>query len=226
MPDFPQIISDLQIAKLIESQYNNQAQFVFQNDNLGVKKFPGYSVICNEGTHDAPDVIEDFEADMIYPFPSLKTSGVHAGFYRGQPQAIQQILPMISKTEPLVLCGHSKGAGVVNPQAGILLCAGFDLRKIIRVKFGSPNSNNDALEDALRASPCRSYWNYRYNLPFFRDPVGVVPIECSRIGFPYSTSEQKIQVTKRPSLLDSWGPSIGWHHLSLYSAAMEAQGMI
>jgi len=219
------MLTDLEIAKLLQAQYDGKAQFIYQDDSLGVKKFPGYTVICNEGTHSMPDVLKDFEAEMIYP-PALKGAGVHAGFWRGQPAAVQQFLPLLSPRELLVLCGHSKGAGVVNGQAGLFISLGFDARKIIRVKFASPNSNNDQLEDMLRNSPYRSYWNYKYNFPLFRDPVGVVPIKCSRIGFPYSTSEQKIQLTKRPSLFDRWGPSVGWHHLSLYIKAIQEKGYV
>lgn len=223
-----QQIDDKEVAQILlylEAQYNNVPNFfTYQGTICGVTfailVFSRKVYVFFEGTHDMPDIERDFEAEMISP-PELKGAGVHSGFWMGLIAAFGLICTYLPKNISIYLCGHSLGAGRVNLAAGLLLFYGYDPKNIIRVKFGSPNSNDMILEVALRDSPCVSVWNYGDMV--FHDPVGSVPIHCAikGYGWPYFTSEKRTLVKSGPGPLDIWGPIIGWHHIELYKKGWE-----
>ncbi len=206
------------VIDYLQNQYDSVPNtFTYQATiggvTLSILVFSRKVYVFFEGTHDMPDVKADFEAEMIFP-PELKGAGVHAGFWEGLTEAFAVILTYLPKYIPIYLCGHSLGAGRVNPAAGLLLYYGYDAANLIRIKFGSPNSNDMILEVALRDSPYISVWNYGDIL--FHDPIGSVPIHCAikGYGWPYFTGEKRTLIKWPPELLDKWGAIMGWHHLT------------
>jgi hypothetical protein len=216
--------TDLEIALYLQQLYDGvQGVFTYQDTiddfSFAVLVLPDCVIVCHEGTHDAPDVENDFEAEIISPIAPM--GDVHAGFWQGLTAAYAKILPYLPKDKPIVLCGHSLGSGRVNLATGYLIYKGYSPENLTRVKFASPRSNDIKWELSLTGSPLRSYWNYRSEFLLGHDPVCDVPVECDVLGLPYYTKEPKIIICCPPSLCDAWGPSIGWHHLFLYTQALE-----
>lgn len=207
------MLSDLQIALLLQSQYDGEAIFDYQNTIEGVtfaiKLYDDCTVVLFEGSHDAPDWEHDFEAIMVYP-DELNGAGVHAGFWEGLPAAFDVILPYLSKDKLTVLAGHSLGAGRVNLAAGLLLGKEYDRLEL--VKFASPRSNDKRLSDSIALFPLRSYWNYHNE--DHHDFICDVPIAIPEI-LEYDTTEPKKLIDSPPGAEDNWGV-FAWHHLFLY----------
>lgn len=207
------MLTDLQIAQLLQSQYNGESIFDYQDMIAGVtfavKCYPDCNVVLFEGSHDVPDWEHDFEAAMIWP-TELAGGGVHEGFWLGLREAFVKIQPYLAKDKLTILCGHSLGAGRVNPAAGFLLYLGFT--SVNRVKFAPPRSNDKNLARRLSNFPVTSYWNYHDEE--HHDFVCDVPLFIPIIA-PYDTSEPHIMLDVAPQVDDAWG-MLAYHHLFLY----------
>lgn len=205
--------TDLQIALLLQSQYNGETIFDYQDTvsevTFAVKCYPDCNVVLFEGSHNAPDWEHDFEALMIHPI-ELKGAAVHSGFWEGLREAFVKILPYLAKDKLTILCGHSLGAGRVNLAAGLLLH--YQFYNVRRVKFASPRSNDKYLAKLLVESPLTSYINYHDEE--HHDFVCDVP-RCIPIIADYDTREPKILIDVPPQADDTWG-FLAWHHLFLY----------
>ena len=213
------MLNDFEICQLLKNQYDgNLVADYFGNIQdvvFAVKTIGDVVYVLHEGTHDIPDVLHDFEANIARPF-ILNGGGVHAGFWEGMVAAYDKIVSFLPKDKQIVLTGHSLGAGRVNVAAAILICAyGYNPANIHRVKFASPRSNDLALENQISKSPLRSYWNY--GSPLSNDIVCTVPKEF--LGFQYYTEEQKIKIWSPPYFPDPWG-IVAWHHIELYLKAL------
>lgn len=213
------MLTDLEIGNLLQQQYDAvEGVFDFSGTisdvSLAVKTYEDCVAVLFEGSHDIPDWKHDFEAEIIYPY-LLNGGGVHAGFWEGLTEAINRILPYLAKDKPIILCGHSLGAGRVNPAAALLQSYGFTLMKLI--KFASPRSNDDKLSYMISCFPLKSYWNYHDEL--HHDFVCDVPRRIEP-EFSYNTTEPKTMIDSPPPKEDSWGVW-GWHHLSCYIRGLE-----
>lgn len=212
------MINDLQLAQLLQSQYNGEDIFDFQATVAGVtfavKRYPDFTVLAYEGTHNMPDVVADFDADMIYPMEINGTHGVHHGFWTGIVESMKCACMYLSKDLPLIITGHSLGAGMVNLVTAYLKTLGYT--KMSRVKFAAPRSNDSELEDFISEFPCRSYWNHKSILEC--DYVALVPRRIVPF-FAYFTDEPKIEFFEESDPGDAWG-LLRYHHLFLYIRAL------
>lgn len=203
------MLTDYEIALLLQQQYDGfSGVFDVSAPNgtvsWALKHYDDCDVVAFEGSHDLPDWERDFKGAMIH-VDGL--GGVHGGFYEGLPEVLANVMPLLAKTKPIIVCGHSLGGGESQIFAGLLANAGFT--EISIVTFGCPLPGDQQLADLIALFPNRSYWNYRDF--FHHDIVGSVPINLP--DEPYVFPCARTLIDEPPEPLDAWGLA-SWHHLS------------
>lgn len=206
------MLNDLQIAQLLQSQYDGENVFdkiyTINGDSFAIKKESDCLHILFEGSHCFLNWWDNFQAIMIYP-AELNGAGVEEGFWRNLPAFFEAVEPELS-SDILISCeGHSRGAALADAFAALLVEKGY--HNIQCVTFGRPNPGDEALAQILAPYRNHSYWNYASW--FGHDPVGDGP---PHLIFPFTQTSQRLVVTVIPPQGDQWGDFMGYHHLSNY----------
>ncbi len=165
----------------------------------------GAVIVCLEGSHDAPDWVEDFR------FLPVEVNGVtlHRGFYQNMPDTWTAIKKFLAG-RPFVLCGHSKGAANGDVLAWLAVRDG--LRPLAYVRWGEPGpAYGSAFGAALWGIPGASYRNVKPSPRYASevDLVTAVPI--------FGRHPQEFTDVYAPPDAEAckWG-LLSWHHFGLY----------
>lgn len=209
------MLSDLQIAQILQDQYNatpNTFDFADRIDDVsfGIKRLPDCTVIAFEGTYCLPDWMSNFDTVMIHP-PGI--GGVSRGFYDGLPETLAALSPMLDRP-PIYCIGHSRGSAHAQIFAAMLINAGY---KVEVVTFGAPRTGDAALAAILSKSLCRWYRNYHDEE--HQDLICEVPIDIPELA-PYVHPGTEIRIDIAPQPNDNWGV-FARHHLFLYQQWLE-----
>ncbi len=215
------MLTDLQIANLLQSQYNGDQIFDYQNKicevTFAIKHYPDCSALLFEGTYDLDGWISNFHANLIQ-VPNL--GGVEEGFYNGLPDVLEAIKPELLTNHPLIVCGHSRGAAQANIFAPMLKNAGFT-PYLKRVTFASPRPGNAELVAKILTIPGCNYRNYHNEE--HQDFVCEVPLHFNFM--PYARPQPTILLDVPPLSDDPW-LIFARHHLSLYIKGLQTMETI
>ena len=213
------MLSDLQCAELCVGIYGYSGEPTVSWDHLelpqtddgicwGLKRLDGYDVFVLRGSATIEDWWRDF--DFIGELDTHPVLGdVHAGFFDGMPEAWSAMQALLQ--QPLVITGHSLGAGRAAIVAGLAIASG--VVPVRRIVFGEPKPGFQQLADLLSNVPAASYRNGN---DISHDPVTDVPI-----GLKYVHPSALTDVSAQPPVLDPWGP-LAWHHMQLYRDALKS----
>lgn len=203
------MLSDLECANLLQSQYNGDNIFDYQIRigvvSIAVKYSPDCTIIAFEGSYNIPDWLSNLQVSMI----TTPLGRVEEGFYTDLPEVYADLKPVL-KDKPIQCIGHSRGAAHANLFGLILIKDGFN--NISRIKFGEPHSMDAETARDFAGSHGVSYWNYRDALQ--HDPVGSVPFYIPALA-PYVPSENRTLIDVAPMPDDTWGP-LARHHIYYY----------
>lgn len=181
-----------------------------------VKTIDGVHYVMFRGSTTFLDWISDF-ADEALQWPDAVLGGVHAGFRDGVCLVREALDDIVGDQNPVVIVGHSLGAGHAVLYAGYRVAAGKCVSAI--VMFGEPRAGGKALADILASVPIRSYRNGDATS---HDLVTDVPRSVPLV-LDYRHPRELIDVSNPPPPSDSWGP-FAFHHYRLYCAALGATG--
>jgi len=209
-------ISDLDCANLCLSQYNGEdifdRTFCVGGDVVSVKNYPDCTAVIHEGSHDAPNWINNFDAVMqqIDDF-----GGVEQGFYVNLPAMMVSLQPLLDKSKPIYVVGHSRGAARAHICGAMLIKRGYNVEV---VTFGSPRPGDAVLSAVLASAPNRSYFNY-HSIDE-QDYVCDVPLDLTLVSpFVHPAARIKIDVAPEPG--DPW-LLLARHHVQLYIKGLES----
>lgn len=214
------MITPLNAANLLLALYNGGdawKQFDFVEPGAGdhgvcwaVKRTAGVSVVCLRGSATFEDWMRDFDA-VAPPWTHKGLGPVHPGFVIGMEEAYQEIQKYVAG--PVVVTGHSLGAGRSAILAGLFLLDGKTVAA--KMVFGEPKPGFVQLARLLSRIP--QSVSYRNGDAHHHDLITDVPL-----SFPpeeYVHPEVLTEVCAPPSPGDSWGV-FAWHHLQLYQQAL------
>ena len=181
-----------------------------------IKAIEGVHYVMFRGSVTFLDWIEDF-AQMALPFPDPTLGGVHDGFRIGVNIVRGAIDAIVGDQYPLVIVGHSLGAGHAALYAGYRVAAGRRVDAV--VMFGEPRPGGETLAKILAGTTIRSYRN--------GDPQGHDLVTDVPYGAPpllnYRHPKPLIDCSRSPPVNDSWS-LFRYHHFGLYCAALGAVG--
>lgn len=173
-----------------------------------LKKFDGFDLIVLRGSITLQDWIRDFRAMAI----KTKIGHVHIGFYAGMESVWSDLRPLL--TQPVIVAGHSLGAGRAAVLCGLMLNDGEV--PAARVVFGEPKPGLLDLAEFIRGVPGRSYRNgddrnhdLVTDVPFsfpplqYVHPTPIVPVCCRPHGDEFAQLG-----------------AFAWHHIELYETAL------
>lgn len=142
----------------------------------------GVLYIVNQGTVDLAGWEADFDADPIYN-PIL--GNVHCGFDMNLPALVNQLLPDIPKGIPVIVSGHSKGAGEGAILAARLRLAGVNV--VQAILFACPNAGYQRLSDWLADNISGiSFRNASTEFPETGDPIPMLPDAPFKPPYPHT----------------------------------------
>lgn len=206
------MLSDLDCCDLLQSQYDGvSGVFDYQETiddgpvTYALKFYPDCSVVAFEGSHDLPDWISNFQAQMIF---LRDLGGVESGFYAGLPQAYTRIVPKLQKDKQVYCIGHSRGAAHANIFAAMLIKAGFTVHA---VSFGLPRPGDNDLMKILQTQSNTWYRNYRNFID--QDFICDMPFPTLDWHYAHPSIPKIIDVPAPPD--DPW-LILSRHHLQLY----------
>lgn len=173
------------------------------NDTVcGVALRDGRFYIVFQGTVDATGWLADIDI-LSVDHPIL--GPLHQGFY-------ENLLPIkamltIPEDTPIVVTGHSKGAGEAIQFAALLHLDGYVVYPYL---FACPNAGEQQFSDWLAENIAGlSFRNGTESIELLGDPVPLVP------GEPYTPPYAHTLITVPPAGLDRLVPP-EWHHAALY----------
>jgi hypothetical protein len=171
----------------------------------GTALIDGQFFIVNQGT----ETMAGWEADGdIMPIYHPVLGNLHAGFYRNIQKLINLISADILVKTPIIVTGHSKGAGEAVLMGACLRLAGFDVTQAIL--FACPRPGYQRLAEWLQINLHGiSFRNASADFPALGDPVPLVPIE------PYIDPYPHTMIDVTPSGLQKADP-FAWHEAELY----------
>lgn len=181
-----------------------------------VKTIDGVHYVMFRGSTTFLDWIADF-ADEALQWPDAVLGGVHAGFRDGVCLVREALDNIVMDQNPVVIVGHSLGAGHAVLYAGYRVAAGKRVDAI--VMFGEPRAGGKALADILASVPIRSYRNCDVQ---GHDLVTDVP-RAVPLVLDYRHPRELIDVSRAPPANDAWSV-FAYHHFGLYCAALGATG--
>lgn len=160
------MISDLTLAQLCLTIYGLPGQPPFVWDHFddgkdsdgicwGIKRFPEADVIALRGSVTLLDWLRDLDV-WANPFGHRDLRRVHPGFQLGMPQVWEEAKPMVG-SRPVIVTGHSLGAGRASILAGIMTLDGK--APFARVVFGEPRPGYPDFCAIIADVPGRSYVN-------------------------------------------------------------------
>lgn len=170
-------------------------------------------VIVLRGSVTLRDWLRDVLA-LTLPYTSRRMGPVHPGFYLGLDNCWSDIAKVLRPDAPVVVTGHSLGAG----RAAILTALMIDAGRApaARIVFGEPKPGFAQLATYISTVPGRSYRNGDDR---HHDLVTEMPF-----SFPpedYEHASPLIKVCAPPPPDHSWG-IFAYHHIELYLAAVSA----
>ena len=176
----------------------------------GTALIDGTFYIVNQGTETKAGWEADFEAEPVF-HPVL--GHLHSGFDKNLPAIVKQLLTNIPRSTPVIVTGHSKGAGEGVILAARLTLAGVNVTKCIL--FACPNAGFAPFGNWVKAHiDGVSYRNSPGALSFFGDPVPLVP------PVPYLPPYPHTKITEVPDGLDRL-ISVMWHEGKYYARAFK-----
>ena len=186
----------------------------------GIKIVGGCDVLVFRGSTTFEDWRRDFDV-WADPTVHSKIGPVHPGFLKGLDQVLQEYQQFRgSAGRPLVVAGHSLGAGRASILCGLAIVAGTVPAG--RVVFGEPRPGFPPLAQLLASIPdSRSYKNGKFG-SFEHDLVTDVPVRLGPLQYVHPTP--LIEVSALPPPDDEWG-IFSYHHMQLYAQALK-QGAI
>lgn len=202
------MLTDLQIATFLQSQYDGADVFDYANRigvvSVAVKHFPDCTGVFFEGSYNFPDWVSNFKANMIQ-VDGL--GGVEFGFHENITETLGDILSMIPKDKPVFVGGHSRGSAHADIFGALLINLGYQVTVVV---FGSPRPGDHNLAAILTRGTHRAYKNRH-------DPVTNVPEPLFLPYWPYIHPTPFIMMNQKPSagIFDTWGP-LADHHFYLY----------
>lgn len=212
---------DLEIVSLCAGiyQYQGDVQVVWDHFDDGtddevcwaLKHFDDHDAIIFRGSSDLQDWIIDFRA-----YPVITSFGtVHDGFHVGLDKVWQEIKPMLRN--PVVLGGHSLGAGRVSPMAAIMKKDG--VAPIARYTFGEPKPGFQDLADYIVSVPGKNYRNG--DGKEHHDLITDLPFTITNLGLDYVHPLPMTDVVADPTItmIAAWG-LFSFHHIWLYRQAL------
>ena len=218
------MISDLQIANLLVEQYAGVTTFPIgdltacwtYSDHGDVYwdalRLPdGTVLICLRGSSTFQDWVRDAMA-ITLPVESGILGPLHPGFALGLGAVASKIWQLYS-TQPIIISGHSLGAGRAYILAGMLLNNRANIARI--VTFGSPKPGFQKLADFLKGIPGVAYRNQDVS---GHDLVTDVPLTFPPEDYVHPISFTP--VTGSPLSADKG--SFRYHHMSLYVKGLQS----
>ena|ERR1700758_1202444 len=175
---------------------------------VGTALIDGIFYVCHQGTKDWPGWIADAE---IIPFYHPVLGNLHSGFYKNLPGINKKLIPDIPPTVPVVVIGHSKGAGEGVQNAALLKLAGINVVRVIL--FAAPRAGYQRFTDwCTENMPGISFRNASKEFPEFGDPVPLVPEEPYVDQYPHTIVEDAPEGFKEINILE-------WHLGEYYEKA-------
>jgi hypothetical protein len=218
------MISDTEIAQLLVNLYSGPAGFDFYESGAGdsgicwaLKCTPEADVVLLRGSKTLQDWFRDLIA-LASPWHHPVFGPVHPGFSIGMDRACDEIMSHLRELVPVIICGHSLGAG----RAAILTALMIERGELplARVAFGEPKPGFQQLADYIAKVPGRSYRN---GAGVHHDMVTDVPFKIP--PELYERPTPLIDVSEPPaSVLAIEFDPFAFHHMPLYAAALAKQG--
>jgi len=206
------MITDKDAAQVCVDTYDVSAKWDHQWSEFGVYLYArilgDVLVLAFRGSTTPGDWLRDFFAIPLYT-KSLGT--VHAGFYRGLPDAYMEVLDLIKQyTGKTVVTGHSLGAAEALILAGLMIKNEYNPLAVIT--FGCPRPGFYALSEMLACSgvPIRCYRNGDDPVPLVPHliPEWIKPVQDTLIYTPPDPNDHE---------------PLHCHHMPLYLAGTPAR---
>lgn len=100
------------------------------------RRADGSLCIAFQGTNDLQDALCDLRGSFSVPDGFLGCPAIHPGFWAAVRTLLPSLLKTLDKASPVVLTGHSLGAGLAVLAAAYLRSLGYDIRAVYG--FGCP----------------------------------------------------------------------------------------
>lgn len=219
------MITDAEIAALCVGIYAYPGQLAVAwdhfdagqiGDNIcwGVKRVDGTAVVVLRGSVTRLDWLRDFQS-IADPFHHDDIGPVHPGFLSGMRGVERELGGLVARTEPLIIAGHSLGAGRAAILTGLLVIDGW--KPTARVVFGEPKPGFAQLASIIANVPGRSYRN---GDDTHHDLVTDVPFSFPPEQFVHPTPVIPVCARPEPPDFASRG-MFAWHHMPLYHQALQ-----
>lgn len=180
-----------------------------------LKKAGGFWYLMFRGSVTDADWISNFK-DCAVMYDDAILGGVHPGFRDGV-LAVKAQIDAIVGDDPVIVCGHSRGAGLAAIYAGY---RGTEHKPLAGgVVFGEPRPGGPKLVEILAPYPWLSYRNTTPGIG--HDEVTNVPFATPLL--PYQHPRALIDCRADPPGMDEWGP-LAWHHFYLYCRSQGCGG--
>jgi hypothetical protein len=127
------MLSDLDLARLELDTYAARPAgevIAVNEDRIVITRLPDVTVISVMGTNDAAGWISDFKIKGVFSRTHRDIGVCESGFLDGA-EALWTLLAPIVGTEPVVLQGHSRGAGMVPIIAAFAVDAAVNIERCI-----------------------------------------------------------------------------------------------
>lgn len=149
-----------ELARLCEQGYDEKTLHLRGDIECWITEHEGSTVVIPRGTEATSfwsnggwmDIIRDIR---FVPWYDRRAGWCHAGFLKAA-QKIADAIGEYHLTGPMIIAGHSLGAGIAAPLAMILKALGHDVREV--VLFGSPRPFKKSAAKRFNI-PCVSYRN-------------------------------------------------------------------
>lgn len=180
-----------------------------------IKRIDGISYVMFRGSTTFLDWVEDLTR-VTEPLYDPLLGPVHPGFCLGV-RAVKNAIDVFVADDPVVIVGHSLGAGHAAIYAGYRIAAGKTVDRILM--FGEPRPGGEKLAEILKDTPI---WSYRNGDTAGHDYVTDVPIGIPPL-LDYRHPKPLTNVSRSPTPGDAW-LAFRYHHFRLYCEALGATG--
>ncbi len=214
------MMKDVEIAALCNGIYGIEQQwdhFDPGNDGdgvcWGVKRDNDSVAVVFRGSLVLLDWLRDLNS-VANPFHHDDIGPVHPGFLSGMRTVERELMTLVSKTDSIILAGHSLGAARATVLAALLVTDGW--KPTARVVFGEPKPGFSQLVDLLSSVPGRSYRN---GDGFFHDVVTDLPFSFPPEEYVHPTETVMVNGVPEGGLFSKMG-IFAYHHMPLYLKAL------